>query len=123
MTARGHSQKSLNGMSKRERTALIYRIRVWYPRMSAIYEEITRAYEINSVTPDPECVALLGRFRTGKTTIVDSFCSQYPRTIGKETTHVPVLKAVVPAKASMGNMLTCLLASLGDPWLTAGAWA
>lgn len=121
MTDRDHFQQPPHEMSKRERTALIYRIRVWYPRMSAIYDEIARAYEINPVTPDPECVALLGRFRTGKTTIVDSFCNQYPRTIGKETTHVPVLKAVVPAKASMGNMLTCLLASLGDPLADRGS--
>ena len=70
---------------------------------------------MNPVTPDPECIALLGRFRTGKTTIVDSFWQQHPRLVGAERTHVPVLKAVVPAKASMNNMLTCLLASLGDP--------
>ncbi len=111
----GHLPKPLKEMSKQERIALIYRIRVWYPRMKAIYDEIARAYEVNSVTPDPECVALLGRFRTGKTTIIDSFWQQHPRVVGEETTHVPILKAVVPAKASMNNMLTCLLASLGDP--------
>jgi hypothetical protein len=35
-----------------ERIALIYRIRVWYPRMKAIYDEIVRAYEMNPLTPD-----------------------------------------------------------------------
>jgi hypothetical protein len=107
--------KDLEGLSKQERIALIYRIRIWYPRMKRIYEEIVRAYEMNPLSPEPECLAILGRSRTGKTTLVDSFCSQYPRSLGTEKTHVPVLKAVVPAKASMGNMLTSLLAALGDP--------
>ena len=103
------------GLSTRERIALIYRIRVWYPRMKAIYADIERAFEMNSLTPDPECIALLGRFRTGKTTIVNSFCKQHPRCLQIETTSVPVLKAVVPAKATMSNMLTALLDGLGDP--------
>ncbi len=117
----GSLSKPLKEMSKQERIALIYRIRVWYPRMRAIYDEIARAYEMNPVTPDPECVALLGRFRTGKTTIINSFWQKHPRTVGEDRTHVPILKAVVPAKASMNNMLTCLLASLGDPLADRGS--
>lgn len=39
-------------MTASERIALIYRIRVWYPRMKAIYDEIVRAYEMNPLTPD-----------------------------------------------------------------------
>lgn len=105
----------MTSLSASERIALIYRIRVWYPRMKAIYDEIVRAYDMNPLTPDPECVAVFGRFRTGKTTLVDSFCNQHPRVVGEETTHVPVLKVVVPAKASMGTMLTSLLVALGDP--------
>jgi len=108
-------------LSKQEKLAQIYRIRVWYPRMRTIYEEIVRAFEVNSLTPEPECIALLGQFRTGKTTIVDSFCEQHPRKIGDKTTHVPILKAVVPAKASMGTLLTALLGSLGDPLADRGS--
>lgn len=102
-------------LSKHEKLTQIYRIRVWYPRMRLIHDEIARAFEMNNVTPEPECIALLGQFRTGKTTIIDSFCEQHPRHIGDETTHVPVLKAVIPAKASMSTLLTALLGSLGDP--------
>lgn len=69
-----------------ERLARIYRIRIWYPRMTTLYDEIVRAFEMNPLTPDPECIALLGRFRTGKTTLVDSFCEQHPRVVGSETT-------------------------------------
>lgn len=108
-------------LSAQERIALIYRIRVWYPRMKVIYDELVRAYEMNPFTPDPECIALLGRFRTGKTTLVESFCDQHPRVIREETTMVPVLKAVVPAKASMNTMLTGLLAALGDPLAERGS--
>jgi hypothetical protein len=104
-----------------ERLARIYRIRIWYPRMTIIYDEIVRAFEMNPLTPDPECIALLGRFRTGKTTLVDSFCEQHPRVVGSETTQVPVLKAVVPAKASMNTLLTTLLAGLGDPLADRGS--
>ena len=121
MTFPEDSSKPLAALSASERIALIYRIRVWYPRMKVIYDEIVRAYEMSPLTPDPECVAVFGRFRTGKTTLVDSFCSQYPRVVGEETTHVPVLKVVVPAKASMGNMLTSLLAALGDPLAERGS--
>jgi hypothetical protein len=108
-------------LSPQERIALIYRIRVWYPRMKGIYDELVRAYEMNPFTPDPECIALLGRFRTGKTTLVESFCDQHPRVIREEMTVVPVLKAVVPAKASMNTMLTGLLAALGDPLAERGS--
>jgi hypothetical protein len=121
MTRQQDSPKPLAELSASERIALIYRIRVWYPRMKAIYDEIVRAYELNPLTPDPECVAVLGRFRTGKTTLVDSFCGQHPRVVGEETTQVPILKVVVPAKASMGNMLTSLLVSLGDPLADRGS--
>jgi hypothetical protein len=89
--------------------------------MKVIYDELVRAYEMNPFTPDPECIALLGRFRTGKTTLVESFCDQHPRVICEETTMVPVLKAVVPAKASMNTMLTGLLAALGDPLAERGS--
>jgi hypothetical protein len=102
-------------LTKRERIALVYRIRIWYPRMKQIYDEIVRAYEINPITPDPECLAVLGRFRTGKTTIIESFCNQYPRQILTETTQVPVFKVVIPAKATIGNLLVTLLDTLGDP--------
>ena len=107
-------------LSKREQLTQIYRIRVWYPRMKVIYDEIERAFEMTSLTPEPECIALLGQFRTGKTTLVNSFCEHHPRHIGQETTHVPVLKAVVPAKASMNALLTTLLSALGDPLANRG---
>ncbi|CAG1007753.1 hypothetical protein ANRL4_03792 [Anaerolineae bacterium] len=121
MSDSGELPKTLTLLSKAERIALIYRIRIWYPRMRAIYDEVVRAYEINPITPDPECVALLGGFRTGKTTIVESFCSHHPRQVLKESTQVPVLKVVMPAKASMGNLLTTMLAALGDPLADRGS--
>ena len=121
MTIPDDVSKPLAAVSAAERIALIYRVRVWYPRMKAIYDEIVRAYELNPLTPDPECVAVLGRFRTGKTTLVNSFCSQYPRVVGDEMTPVPVLKVIVPAKASMGNMLTSLLVALKDPLAERGS--
>jgi len=115
------SQRELAELSRQERIALIYRIRVWYPRMKAIYAEVVRAYEVNPLTPDPECVALLGGFRTGKTTIVESFCGQHPRQMLAENTHIPVLKVVMPAKASVGNMLSTMLVALGDPLADRGS--
>lgn len=102
-------------LSKTECLALVNKIRIWYPRMKQIYDEIVRAYEMNPLTPDPECLALFGQFRTGKTTIIESFYSQHPRQILPETTQVPVLKAVIPAKATIGNFLVTLLSALGDP--------
>jgi hypothetical protein len=111
----------LHELSKPERIAYIYRIRVWYPRMKRIYEEIVRAYEMNPLTPDPECIALFGQFRTGKTTIVDSFCSHYPPTICETSAQVPVLKVVIPAKATMGNLLVDMLSALGDPLADRGS--
>jgi hypothetical protein len=121
MSDTGEPPKLLTALPKRERIALIYRIRIWYPRMKAIYDEVVRAYEMNPVTPDPECVALLGGFRTGKTTIVESFCSQHPRQVLEENTHVPVLKVVMPAKASVGNVLSTMLVALGDPLADRGS--
>jgi hypothetical protein len=121
MSHPGEPQQPWTELSEQQRIALIYRIRVWYPRMKGIYDEVVRAYEMNPVTPDPECVALLGGFRTGKTTIVESFCSQHPRQVLEENTHVPVLKVVMPAKASVGNMLSTMLVALGDPLADRGS--
>lgn len=109
------SHPNLARLSQTERLTLVNRIRIWYPRMKHLYDEIVRAYEMNPITPDPECLALLGQFRTGKTTIIESFYSQYPRQILPETTYVPVLKAVVPAKATVSSLLETLLSALGDP--------
>lgn len=114
-------QLMLHELSRPQRIALIYRIRVWYPRMKRIYDDIARAYEMNPVTPDPECIALFGRFRTGKTTIVDSFCELHPRVIHEHSTEVPVLKAVIPAKATVPNLLVAMLSALGDPLAERGS--
>lgn len=119
MTSAAHNLHPV--VSQKERMALIYRIRIWYPRMKRIYDEIVRAYEMNPLTPDPECIALCGRFRTGKTTIIDSFCAQHPRAILDETTRVPVLKAVIPAKATISSLLVAILSALGDPLADQGS--
>lgn len=116
-----HPHAPLHNLPIQERIALIYRLRIWYPRMRHIYDEIVRAYEMNPLTPDPECVALFGRFRTGKTTIVDSFCKHYPVVIGEDSTHVPVLKVIIPAKATMSNLLVAMLSALGDPLADRGS--
>lgn len=114
-------QLVLHEMSKPERIARIYRIRVWYPRMKRIYDEIVRAYEMNPLTPDPECIALFGAFRTGKTTIVGSFCELHPRIPHQHSTEIPILKTVIPAKATVGNLLVALLSALGDPLADRGS--
>ncbi len=105
----------LMALSPRERIAYVETIRIWYPRMTCIFEAITSSHDLNAYSAEPQCLMVVGPTGVGKSTLLNSYAARYPRQIVAETTQIPVLKVTVPAKATIRNFATKLLTAVGDP--------
>lgn len=98
-----------------ERLAYVENIRIWYPRMTAIFEAIQTCHDLTPVSAEPQCLMLTGATGIGKSTLLNSYAALYPSEVLEEVTHSPLLKVTVPAKATIRNFITRLLVSIGDP--------
>jgi energy-coupling factor transporter ATP-binding protein EcfA2 len=98
-----------------ERLAYVETIRIWYPRLTHLFEAIQAGHELNRYSAEPQCLMVVGPTGVGKSTLLNSYAAQYPREILAETTRMPVLKVTVPAKATIRNFITRLLVGVGDP--------
>lgn len=99
----------------RERLAYVENIRIWYPRMTAIFEAIQTCHDLNPVSAEPQCLMLTGATGVGKSTLLNSYAALYPCEILDEFTRSSLLNVTVPAKATIRNFITRLLVSIGDP--------
>ena len=99
----------------RERFAYVENIRIWYPRMTAIFEAIRTCHDLNPVSAEPQCLMLTGATGVGKSTLLNSYAALYPSEMLDEVTRSPLLKVTVPAKATIRNFITRLLVGVGDP--------
>jgi energy-coupling factor transporter ATP-binding protein EcfA2 len=97
------------------RLARLERIRITYPRWQRIVEEIGRCHEMSGLTAEPQCLLLVGPTGAGKSTLVASYAQQYPPLVRETGIGRPVVRATIPAPATIKTMATTLLAALGDP--------
>jgi len=102
-------------LSVPERIAYVETIRIWYPRMTRIFEAMAASHDLNACSAEPQCMMVVGPTGVGKSTLLNSYAARYPRQVLDETSRIPVLKATVPAKATIGNFATKLLSAVGDP--------
>lgn len=98
-----------------KRLPYVEQIRVVYPRWEAILNEIKRCYERQPYAAEPPCLLMLGPTGAGKSSLLNSYVQQYPFTKTEHGFIAPVLYAAIPSPATVKNLLTELLAALGDP--------
>lgn len=106
---------TLIGLPIPERLAYVESIRIWYPRMTAIFEAVRTNHTLNRLSAEPQCLMVVGPTGVGKSTVLNSYANLYPRQVLETTTHLPVLKITVPARATIRNFVTKLLLAVGDP--------
>lgn len=99
----------------RERLAYVESMRIWYPRMTNIFEAVRTNHDLNTLSAEPQCLMVVGPTGVGKSTLLNSYANLYPRQVLATTTRLPVLKITVPAKATIRNFATKLLFAVGDP--------
>ncbi|GAB5494391.1 MAG: hypothetical protein Phog2KO_46060 [Phototrophicaceae bacterium] len=102
-------------MSKIERIALVYKARVAWPRQEKILSAIEEIFDESGLSPEPQCLAVFGKFGTSKSTIIDMIYEGHPRYHLDDRTVIPILRVVVPAIGSPNNLLIAILSALGDP--------
>jgi energy-coupling factor transporter ATP-binding protein EcfA2 len=105
----------LERLSVRERQAYVETIRIWYPRMRAIYDAVAQLHDFNALSAEPQCLMVVGPTGVGKSTLLRSYTTTYPREPRPEVDRLPILEVTVPARATIRNFVTRLLLAVGDP--------
>lgn len=108
-------------MTKLERCALAEKIFIIYPRLERLMDKMEHCLHYSKIAAEPECMFIGGPAGAGKTTLQNHFLQKYPRAFNNEGAVVPVLCARVPNKATDKNLVTELLARLGDPEASRGS--
>jgi len=108
-------RNTLLAKTPHERVAYVETIRIWYPRMRALYDAMTHLHELNPVSAEPQCLMLVGSTGVGKSTVLRSYVADHPRDAHPAVDHLPVLQVTVPARATIRNFATKLLFAIGDP--------
>jgi hypothetical protein len=103
-----------------ERQKHVEKLRVFYPTWNTIYQKIERCHRRNAISAEPQGFLFVGRPRAGKTTLLASYHQHYPRQRiqnddGSFRTLVPIVRTIVPAKATVPNLIRFLGRALGDP--------
>ena len=73
-----------------------------------------QAIQLVSNCCEPVGLALIGETRTGKTTVIDDFCSTYPVEVRQEYVYQPILRIVTPSKPSVKSLADSFLVNLND---------
>jgi energy-coupling factor transporter ATP-binding protein EcfA2 len=110
-----NNRKTLLDLPVDERIAYVETIRIWYPRMRAIYEAIEQTHAANAMSAEPQCMMVVGPTGVGKSTLLRSYTATYPRQARLEGDRLPILELTVPARATIRNFATKLLVAVGDP--------
>uniref|UniRef100_A0A0C1R924 TniB protein n=2 Tax=Tolypothrix TaxID=111782 RepID=A0A0C1R924_9CYAN len=98
-----------------ERLYIANNIYIMYPRFKEILSAIDDCHHLSDLKDEPECLFLKGETGTGKTTILKSYCQNYPRRETSTGSVVPVLSVTIPSPATVKSVVTKLLWELGDP--------
>lgn len=104
------SEKSLE-----ERISRIESIYVLSPYLSDVFETIKYCHRYSKLYREPKCLLITGRPGVGKTSLAEYYIKDYPRVETDESVEVPVIYLKIEVPATPKNLVSTLLATLGDP--------
>jgi energy-coupling factor transporter ATP-binding protein EcfA2 len=100
---------------RRDQLSRLSSIRITYPRWQRIVDEIGRCHEMYGLAAEPQCLLLVGPTGAGKSTLAASYAQHFPPLVSETGIGRPVVRATIPAPATIKSLATTLLAALGDP--------
>lgn len=107
--------KRFGKLSQTERLALVEKVFIRYPRLKALHTKIDFCRTHSRIAAEPECMLVTGAQGTGKTTLIEWYVGDFVIRELPEKRVVPILMATVPAPATVKNLATEMLKSIGDP--------
>lgn len=104
------SKKSLE-----ERILIIETIYVLSPYLQEVLKAIRFCHNYSRHYREPKCLLITGLSGMGKTSLAEYHMEPYPRIDREERIEVPVLYIKIEVPATPKNLVSSLLAELGDP--------
>src|ERR1051326_1538106 len=101
--------------SREERILRIKEIYVLSPYLKDVLEAIQLCHHYSRHSREPKCLLITGLPGVGKTSLAEYYMKDYPRIDTGECVEVPVLYIKIEVPATPKNLVSALLAALGDP--------
>lgn len=102
-------------LSEAERLGLVEKVFIRYPRLNTLHKKIDFCRTYSKIAAEPECMLITGAQGTGKTTLIEWYVGDFVVREFPEKRVVPILMVIVPAPATVKNLATEMLKSIGDP--------
>jgi predicted AAA+ superfamily ATPase len=110
---KGNSRK-WSKKSPKERMLKIASIYILSPDLKAVFKNIQDCHRYSQHCREPKCMLITGRQGVGKTSLAEFYIKDYPRTETEGIVEVPVLYLKIEVPATPKNLVSALLAELGD---------
>lgn len=107
--------KRFGKLSEAECLGLVEKVFIRYPRLKALHAKIDFCRTYSKIAAEPECMLISGAQGTGKTTLIEWYVGNFVIRELPEKRIVPILMVSVPAPATVKNLATEMLKSIGDP--------
>jgi GTPase SAR1 family protein len=101
--------------SREERILKIEAIYVLSPSLKGVLEAIRFCHHNSRHYREPKCLLITGLPGVGKTSLAEYHIKDYPRIDTEDRVEVPVLYIKIEVPATPKNLVSALLAALGDP--------
>jgi len=109
-------KKEVLNLSKEEKLKYFDDLVIVYPQMKEILSSIEDCKNSTKYSSQPECLSLVGPYRCGKTTIIETYTEKFPDILTEEGTIKPILYCSVPCPATSNGLVSALLEGMGDPF-------
>lgn len=98
-----------------ERILKVEAIYVLSPELNEVHKTVQYCHRYSRHYREPKCLLITGRPGVGKTSLAEFYAKDYPRIETEDAIEVPVLYLRIDVPATPKNLVSALLAALGDP--------